>query len=842
VKVFISYAQDRENPTHDDKVRALANRLRSLGIEVLIDLDDPDPAQGWTIWMENQLKAADCVLMICSDTYRRRFYDEDKGSSYGVRWEGILIRNLIGVGKEQLSKYLPVLFEGGLLSHIPLPLLDRSRYELKSFSPDDPEFAKLVKRLTGRDLEPDGASARPRVLEFAILPRSVDGEPAGYTVRLDCDGVGRDEDQFDGDPLNEKETSKALEEISSGRVEKDSLKWVGMQLWEGLIAGRVRELFQKARRKGLEDGRIFHLRLSLPKELESLPWEALYDEQETCFLGTRQQFCVIRSGTQRLGSAHDPARPRPTSSGPPGILLVMPRGSGLDLARERGCVLARIAAVNGAVRVEVLDGVVTLMALQERIQSRSCAIVHFAGHGRVNDRGEVELQLNDEAGEARWVDIDVFATLFNQSAVRLVLLNCCRAASVTIARGVASMGPVLINQGVAAVIAMRYEVSDDVAVSFADAFYRVLLTGPQPGRVDVAIEAARLAIFQEGSGDRHRGFITPALYLAPGREQLFELPAPPKSLVTVSAPTEGENALRIPSLLTTPAAPARPAQAELPKRLIASVRERRCVPVLGAGLLTAEVFRDVSPPPGLPDLTKKLAEMSHYPDPADFDLLERSGMWLDGLILRRVCQYYIDDEDRAADLNRLIEDEFREFKPPEVVKSLAGWDVPGYICLHFDGLLEQELLARGRPFIALTLDDPTPTNLELPRLVQLCGTCRGRDKKAATLTEHKHDALWDRLVKPPDWLTNLITAVDDRSLLFLGLHPRDPLARRLASRLYAKGVANDAGPIYFATTEHIAADQAYWKNFNVRWVKRSPADLVAEIEAVRSAGWEGGRS
>jgi hypothetical protein len=854
VKVFISYAHEADNPAHSAKVRAFADRLKSLGLEVLIDLDDPDPQLPWTLWMEKQLRAADWVLMVCTKTYWQRFYDEERGQSYGVRWEGMLIRTLIGVEKEQWKKYKPVLFEGGMVDSIPTPLRDRTHYEIKSFVPEDRGFADLVRAFTGRDIKSEATSDRPRLLEFEILRRLSDGgEPDGYNVRLRCEELGSGEDRFDGDPLNEELTKKKLEAIDAGRGEKDSLKWVGMQLWEGLIAGKVQQLFNNACHAALEDGRMFHFRLRMPPELEVLPWEALFNDAENYFLATRERFCVIRAGSSDARSRpFGPAPPPPAVGHPPGILLVMPKGSGLDLARERRTILERTAALSDMVQVAVLDGTVTAKALGEQLRSRPWAVVHFAGHGRVNDRGEVELQLNDDAGEARWVDTDVFATLFNNSAVRLVLLNCCRAATVAVARGVAAMGPVLIGQGVAAVIAMRYEVTDDIAVSFADEFYRVLLSGKKPGRVDMAVEAARSAIFLEGAGDRNRGFISPALYLAPGGDQLFSLPAA-KILPTVSSlgPTDQAKAqpMKSPEQLVAGAAgspgvaiPNEPSKVEIPKKLIAAVRERRCVPVLGAGLLTAAVFRDSAPPPGLRQLTKKLADGSGYPEPADFDLLERGGAWLDGPILRRVCQYYIDDEDRAADLNRLIESEFSAFKPPEVVAKLAGWDVPGYICLHFDGLLEQALIARERRFVALTLDDPAPADLELLRLVQLCGTCRGRDKKAAALTEQKYDALWDRLAKPPDWLTNLITAGEDRSLLLLGIHPRDALARRLVSRLYAKGVANEAGPIYCASTEYSAADQAYWKSFNVRWIKRNSGDLIFDIETALSAAKEGGRA
>jgi hypothetical protein len=854
VKVFISYAQERENPVHSERVRALADRLRSLDLEVLIDLDDPDPELDWTLWMEEQLRAADVVLMICTKTYWQRFYDKEIGNSYGVRWEGILIRTLIGVEKEQRSKYKPVLFEGAIEAYIPTALRGRQYYQIKSFIPEDPRFAALVHILTGRDIKSEGTSGKPRLLEFEIVPRpSVEGKPDGYNVRMACEGRESDLQRFDGDPFNEKETNKGLQAIDVGQVDKDCLRWVGMQLWEALIAGKVQELFEQFRSKALADGRIFHFRLKLPRELEALPWEALYNEPESYFLATREQFCIIRAGSSDARTRpFGKAPPRPVAGDPPAVLLVLPKGSGLDLARELRTIQARTASLGGSVLVAILDGPVTPKVFSERVRSRPWAVVHFAGHGRVSASGAVEIQLNDEAGEARWVDADVFATLFNNSKVRLVLLNCCRAASVAVARGVAAVGPILIGQGVAAVIAMRYEVTDDVAVNFADEFYRVLFSGKQPGRVDVAIESARLAIFQETTGDRYRGFITPALYLAPGGEQLFELPAEK----TLRTPPPSESLDLEKSRLTQSSVPffgvpgsppeveltTETPKVEIPRKLLAAVRDRRCVPVLGAGLLTAAVFRDSVAPPGLRELTRKLADVSGYPEPADFELLERGGTWLDGLILRRVCQYFIDDEDRAADLNRLIETEFSPFHPPPAVASLAGWDVPGFICLHFDGLLEQALIAQDRRFVTLTLDDPTPADLELPRLVQLCGTCRGRDKKAAALSEQKHDALWDRLAKPPDWLTNLITGVEDRSLLFLGIHPRDALARRLASRLYAKGVANEAGPIYFASTEYTAADQAYWKNFNVRWIKRNSGDLIFEIESALSTARKGGQS
>ncbi len=88
-------------------------------------------------------------------------------------------------------------------------------------------------------------------------------------------------------------------------------------------------------------------------------------------------------------------------------------------------------------------------------------MVHFAGHAKTNDRGEVLVRLNSTEGPDRehWMEAEVFATLFNACGVRLVVMNCCRAASVYGNRGVSGLGPFLLRKGIPAVIAMRRQLA-----------------------------------------------------------------------------------------------------------------------------------------------------------------------------------------------------------------------------------------------------------------------------------------------------------------------------------------------------------------------------------------------
>ena len=121
-----------------------------------------------------------------------------------------------------------------------------------------------------------------------------------------------------------------------------------------------------------------------------------------------------------------------------------------------------------------------------------------------------------------------------------------------------------------AVVAMRYEIPDRVALRFADEFYRMLLTGPQPGRVDQAVESARSLIYGNEPGTL-RGFITPVLYLAEGHERLFVLAPPSRSVAPV--------------VTELGSAPRR--DVILPDDLLDALRENRCIPVIGPGLFTA---------------------------------------------------------------------------------------------------------------------------------------------------------------------------------------------------------------------------------------------------------------
>jgi SEFIR domain len=86
-KVFISYSHD--SPEHAQHVLELAERLRKDGVDALLDqYVAGTPAEGWPRWVLDRLDWADFVLLVCTETYYRRFRGhEQPEKSRGVDWE-----------------------------------------------------------------------------------------------------------------------------------------------------------------------------------------------------------------------------------------------------------------------------------------------------------------------------------------------------------------------------------------------------------------------------------------------------------------------------------------------------------------------------------------------------------------------------------------------------------------------------------------------------------------------------------------------------------------------------------------------------------------------------------
>jgi hypothetical protein len=146
-RIFISYSHD--SPEHIDRVLALSDRLRLEGIDCYLDQYEESPPEGWPNWCLNQVEEAEFVLIICTETYNRRFRGKEQPKQgLGVAWEGFVITQQLYEAAAKNSKFIPVVFSTEDQSHIPIPLRGAARYDLSK----DDRYDALYFRLTHQPL------------------------------------------------------------------------------------------------------------------------------------------------------------------------------------------------------------------------------------------------------------------------------------------------------------------------------------------------------------------------------------------------------------------------------------------------------------------------------------------------------------------------------------------------------------------------------------------------------------------------------------------------------------------------------------------------------------------
>jgi tetratricopeptide (TPR) repeat protein len=124
-RVFISYSHD--SAEHKECALRFAQRLRKDRIDAQLDqYVGGRPAGGWPRWMLDKLDWADFVLLICTETYHRRFRGHEQSDmGKGVDWEGQLITLEIYNAKSRTTKFVPIIFAPRDKEFIPEPLSDQ---------------------------------------------------------------------------------------------------------------------------------------------------------------------------------------------------------------------------------------------------------------------------------------------------------------------------------------------------------------------------------------------------------------------------------------------------------------------------------------------------------------------------------------------------------------------------------------------------------------------------------------------------------------------------------------------------------------------------------------------
>ena len=163
IKVFISYSHDSQ--AHRDFVRGIADQLCSHGLECVIDqYINGFPPEGWLRWMENEVETADFVLLVCTETYIRRYRGQETNGGKGVTFEGVVISQTLYDVYFRNTKFIPILPKGGDFEHVPLPLKQFTTYSLPT------EYDNLYRHLTGQPEHVPPPVGNTRVMPPAPRP------------------------------------------------------------------------------------------------------------------------------------------------------------------------------------------------------------------------------------------------------------------------------------------------------------------------------------------------------------------------------------------------------------------------------------------------------------------------------------------------------------------------------------------------------------------------------------------------------------------------------------------------------------------------------------------------
>jgi tetratricopeptide (TPR) repeat protein len=365
----------------------------------------------------------------------------------------------------------------------------------------------------------------------------------GYRTRVLASPGGKAHAEF-ALPFTDKDLTILILEVvgSIGRLrrkvrriqspERQLLENFGGQLFQAVFSGTVRDCLDRSHTKAVSEGAGLRIRLQLPPELANIPWEYLYDS-EYGFVSLSPETALVRYTDMTA-----PVTPFPVS--PPLRILAM-ISAPLDVpdlqsddewAKLNESLTGLVG--QGMVQVDRLEAG-TLKALQRPLRLHDYHVLHFIGHGGYDqDAQDGALAVEGADGRTRLVTgRDLGLMLRGHHSLRMVVLNACEGARSAQNDPFGGVAQALVRQGIPAVIAMQFEISDPAALVFTQSFYQAIADGLP---VDIAAVEARKTMFAEGNEVE---WATPVLYLRAPDGRVFttdrmpgadQSPGPPQSI------------------------------------------------------------------------------------------------------------------------------------------------------------------------------------------------------------------------------------------------------------------------------------------------------------------------
>ena len=357
------------------------------------------------------------------------------------------------------------------------------------------------------------------VSEYLPFDIFIDRGPTGtgYRARVLQSPAGEAMTDF-ALPFTQDELTRFLPPWPAGAL--TDIKEFGTRLFQAVFAGSVGACLRRSIDQA--ERRVTGLRIRLRfdstvPELTDLPWESLYAAEMGGFLALSNQTPIIR-----YLELPRPVKPVHVRS-PLTVLAVIASPSSLaplDIEREWAQLQAALEepAQRGLVRLERLANA-TLATLQARLRQNPVHILHFVGHGFYDQSQKRSgLVFEDEAGRDAMVSGEDLGMLLTSSPeLRLIFLSTSTGTRRVARDSFADMPQTLVRQGIPAVLAMRFPLSDAAAIALVHSFYSELANGLP---VDLALAEARKAMSVNGE---NLACLAPVLYSRSEDSRLFEL-------------------------------------------------------------------------------------------------------------------------------------------------------------------------------------------------------------------------------------------------------------------------------------------------------------------------------
>lgn len=306
----------------------------------------------------------------------------------------------------------------------------------------------------------------------------------------------------------------------SHSVEMTAARELGGRLFDAVFAGDVRACFKNSLdivNSMKETGLRLKLRLQDVPELAEIPWEFLFDASLSRFIAQSNQTPIIRY-------IEMPERDKPLKMDLPLRVLVITSSPfdycTLGVESERSSLEKALKPLSdsGQLSVRWLEKP-TLSDLQHCLQEGDYNVFHFIGHGGFDEKTqEGVLLLEDGQGKGCFAGADIIGTfLHDLRSLRLAVLNSCEGARNSRTDPFAGVAAGLIRQGIPAVVAMQFAITDNAAITFSGEFYSTISRGFP---VDAAVAEARKAIY---ATNNEIEWGTPVLYMRSPDGVLFDI-------------------------------------------------------------------------------------------------------------------------------------------------------------------------------------------------------------------------------------------------------------------------------------------------------------------------------